>query len=1170
MADEKKETNQAEAEKPSGVIHEAMSTQPLQAGLMGQDPGDKQATLVMTSSAVMASRATLRVIKGTGSRETIQLGKDKLTIGRVGYNDLSLNDKKVSRTHAAICFEKGNYVIEDMDSTNGVLVDGHMVKKMVLKTGNQITLGDSVLLFQQDVPEISLQDKISFIRQSDLFNWLDQESQNLLAGSLSVKFFPKNARIVRQKSPVESMYFLYSGSIRVVEENEEGGESAVGKLSPGDFFGERALLAGEPGPYSIVADADVNVLELRREGLNELFQKSPDLSKAFYKMVLKKFSAVPEPDKRDHRHDDLRHLITPTNVEIVGEDKKIKDARKKIETLAKENQPVLITGASGTGKKTFARYYHQSCSLKDSPYVEISIAELEPGQVGAAIFGVESDPAATHLSGQMGYIEMIGSGTLTISHAEQLDAHQQSKLVTYMKYGWFHRVYGRDSVKAKTRIILVATGAEPEIMEKLIPELREILQDKIVYLPALIQRLKDIPIIAEHYLKFFGKKDGKRISGLSGEATEKLVSYTWPGNVRELENVIQRAAIVTSENVIIPGDLIFVVPSEKEIHKINVLRKDRIRDILRHPLIPKVFTWLNIFVVIIMAGYTLIGGSKPEGHPLRQFANNPGMLVTWVIWFPILPISAFLIGRIWCGMCPIAGIGELCSKVVRFNLPVPKFLKRMDFWMVVTAFIFLDYIEEFLKVAERPAATGLLLVVIIGMSALFCVLFERKTFCRYVCPLAGMLGAYSTMSLFEVRGNKKICQTQCGQHLCYKGTDHSAGCPMFSYPASLTTNSECMMCLNCVKSCENRGVQLNLRPPLQELWRQAQPLLSISLFCVILVGLMGRHQIPNLTSWKVYAETSGWSDPVLHTILYFSAILLTVIPFTLSSSLSAGASQEKLSENMAHYGLGFVPLALSGHLAHVGHEFLSDRVYDLLKYGIKVWESVTAGVPIGSRDILMTPFIHEAVITFIKFMIITGGLFGSILAIIMIARRWSDRNLMGRTMPHMLLLLFFWVCYIYIFTGATGAPPPTAAAGLAQTQQEAAAVPPAAPSHVAPPAVSQVSFSLTQPDIKNATSLALNTPIVSSWLRSAKQMPATRQFRLPIQGQVSGAPAGTQVRVSIDFGTLRSQFASVVDARGFFGGEIVLDSLTQRIPLVVQLINPANGSVVSTHRVALY
>jgi DNA-binding NtrC family response regulator len=126
--------------------------------------------------------------------------------------------------------------------------------------------------------------------------------------------------------------------------------------------------------------------------------------------------------------------------------------------------------------------------------VEISLAELESSKVGPAIFGVEADPEATHMKGQMGYLEMMGTGTLAIAHAEQLDAHQQSKLVTYLKYGWFHRVYGQASVKAQTKVILLASGTEAEVSDKFIPELKELLKDRILVLPPLIQRLKDIPL----------------------------------------------------------------------------------------------------------------------------------------------------------------------------------------------------------------------------------------------------------------------------------------------------------------------------------------------------------------------------------------------------------------------------------------------------------------------------------------------------------------------------------------------------------------------------------------------------------------------------------------------------------------------------------------------------
>lgn len=1007
-------------------------TAPSPEGLQKPLLDDGQATVAFkpfkdSKKEEPAVQPTIEVVGGQANQKVFTLGREKIKIGRSKFNDVVLDDEKVSRSHAEIYFEEGYYVIEDLNSTNGVQVNDQLIHKMLLKSGDRLTLGDTVLVFTQKEPEISLGDKVSFINKSDLLNWLDQETKILLAQNLVVRFFPQNAVILARNTLVESMYFLYTGEIRIVEVNEEGGERNIDRLGPGDFFGERALLAGESGNYSMIASKDLYLLELKKDRLNELLQKKPELNQAFYRMVLKKLrTAQSETEQESRRQDNLKHIITPTAVQILGEDRKIKEARHKIETLAREGKPTLIIGPPGTGKKTFARYFHKKGAHPDFPYVEISLADLEETTVGAAIFGIEPDPEATHMKGQVGYLEMIESGTLTIAHAEQLDAHQQSKLVTYFKYGWFHRVYGQSSVKAQTKVVLLASGTEAEVLDRFIPELKEVLQERIVSLPPLTQRLKDIPLLAQHYLNHFFRKDGKHFNGLSREATEKLVSYTWPGNIKELENVMQRAAIVSSEDRIIPGDLIFVAPSEKEFHKINILKKEGIRGFLRHPLVPKVFIWFNIFMVVVMAGFTLFGGSRPEGHPLQEFGNNPGMLITWLVWFPILPISAFLLGRVWCAACPIAGIGDLISRVKKFNLPVPKILKRLDFWLVAVSFMFLDYIEEFFGVADKPWATGMLLVIIIGVSVLFCVLFERKTFCRYLCPLAGMLGTYSTMSILEVRGNKKVCQTQCGQHLCYKGTEQAAGCPMFSYPASIAVSTECMMCLNCLHSCDNRGVQINLRPPLQELWRQSQPVLSLSLFGTIMVGLMARHQFSHLTFWLTIEKSLGWGEMVTHTFLYLFFILAALIPFTLSSTLSAAASREKVTENMAHYGLAFIPLALSAHLSHITHEFLEEGVYELLAYLGKVYQSLFLGIPIGSQEIAISHFIHGSVVSLFKVMILGGGLFGSLIALIMIARRMAEKNVFARILPHLLVLFFFWAGYLFIFTGATGAAPEAA------------------------------------------------------------------------------------------------------------------------------------------------
>jgi transcriptional regulator with AAA-type ATPase domain len=1161
---------------------------------------DMQQTMIFnpadfSEAHVAVQQPTIEVVSGETDKPVYSLGKGRFTIGRTAYNDIILNDKKVSRSHASIFFENGRYGIEDLNSTNGVFVDDNQVKRILLSNGSRIKLGDTVLVFKQIEPDVALADKMAFINASPLFNWLDQDTKELLASGLTFRFYPKETVILRQNSPVEHIYFLYSGHVRVVEINEEGGERRIDTIQAGDCFGEGALLAGEVQKNSIIASSDVQLLEMDRDQLNDLLRKKPELNKAFYQMVLKTLGAVQARSQQTDLHSDrLRDVMVSTDVEIVGEDKRVKEAKRKIEGLAKESKVVLITGHTGTGKKTFARFFHKMSSHPEYPYVELSLPQIDRAHVGPAIFGVEADPNSETTSWQMGYLEMIGVGTLAITHAELLDPFQQSRLATYIRQGWFNRVYGRDVVKTGTKIVLVASGSEAEVLEKLIPELKDLLKEKIVHLPSLSQRLKDIPILTEHYLKAFSKKHGKKVSGLSREATEKLISYTWPGNVEELENVIQRAAIVTSEEVIIPGDLIFVSPSEKEIHKINILREDKIRNFLRHPLIPKVFIWFNIFMVVVMAGYTLYGGSRPEGHPLQDFGNNPGMLITWLIWFPVLPISALLLGRIWCGVCPIAGIGDIVAKVKRFNFPVPKILKRMDFWVVIISFMVLDYLEEFLGVADKPWATGMLLVVIISLAAVFCVLFERRTFCRYICPLAGMLGAYSTLSVVEVRGNKKVCQTQCGQHTCYKGTDTTAGCPMFSYPASLASSSECMMCLNCLKNCENRGVQLNVRPPLQELWRQSQPTLSLSLFGVILVGLMGRHQFPKLSYWLSIQDSLALPETLIHTSFYLLAIFIPVAFFFLSSTLSAAASQERVSENMAQYGLAFIPLAVSGHIAHIGHEILGEGIYELLSYFVKIYDAVINAIPIGSQEVTLSPFIHPSVVTFIKFLFIFSGFLASLIALFMIAFQKSKKNVLGRVMSHLMILILFFVSYVFIFTGetgeaqtaSTGTEIQAAASSSQETSTQSASVPQTAQGHGAGTAVqasqstnqssqtpnsTAMKFSLSIPDVKDASTETLSNPVIVSWFKSARPVQgAVGQYRLRIAGSMANVPKNAQVVGSLEtLGVVKKQFVSAIDPGGNFGGEIILGSLTQPVILILEAVDSGAKAIFSTHRVVL-
>lgn len=989
-----------------------------------RDPWEEERTIVADGDQGgedPALRPTLEVVEGAGTGALVRLGAEPVKIGRAPGNDLVLADDSVSRAHARVVYEEGRWVIEDLGSANGILVDGQPVKRLALTPGVRLTLGRCVLAFQHTLPEIAGDKQHALLGRCDVLASLGAEAIATLVAGLVPRFVPKGATILRQGQPIERMLFVVKGAVRLAQVNEEGGQRDVDLLIPGDFFGEGALLSEPIAQVTLFAHSDVLLVELANEAVARLQQEKPRIADTMVGRVREKLRTAAIKTGAAAPRDGLAQLAAPTEVEIVGEDPKLVRARQRLEALAADDRPVLIVGPQGSGKRTFARHLHRSSPRASQPFVELSLAELEPAKVAAALFGVEADATATGGKGQVGYLEMVGDGTLAIVHAELLDTHQQHLLVTYLQRGWFHRVWGQQSVHANARLVFVASGSEAEALQQFIPELKELFKERTVALPALAHRLKDIPLLAQHYLALFARKHRKRALTLSREAVDRLVSYAWPGNVEELKNVIERASIITSEDTIIPGDLIFVAPPEKEVHKLNLLRDDRIRQLLRAPTLLGVPTWINLAFVAFVAIMTGWGATRPLGHPLAGETTNPGMLVTWLVWFPLLPISAALAGRIWCATCPIAAFGDLIGRLKRLDLQVPKLFKRLDFWMLIAAYLLAEFLEGVFDVEGTPRGTALFLVVILGLAALFTVLFERRAFCRYLCPLAAWLGSYATMAPLEIRGNKKVCQTQCGDHTCYKGTERAPGCPMFLYPASMSSNVDCLMCTNCVKNCEHRGVQLNVRPPLQELWRNAQPVLAVSAFAMILMGVMFRHHFTHIPYWISIKRTITLDPNLVRLLLLalFAGGLL--LAFALAATLSAAASREKIPENLAHYGIAFMPLAFAAHLSALADEVLGEGWAELFAYLGKVGKWLLQGVPIAANVAPVGTFLHPAVVTFLRMLAVVGGFGATALALVMIARRLDREAVFARILPHLLLALGAAVALGAMVLAAAGA-----------------------------------------------------------------------------------------------------------------------------------------------------
>ena len=980
--------------------------------------------------------ALLEVVKGNARVAQVRLGSATVRIGRAPDNDLTLDDDGVSRRHAEVVFADGSYSIRDLGSSNGVFVDAKRVSSAALTSGCTVTLGRSELRFTWRRPEVAADARVALLDRCDVVAGFDHATKVAIAGRAVLRSFPRGAVVRAQGAAHTGLLIVADGRLDEVEVNEEGGERVLGSLGPGDWTGDGVMLAARAGGCALVAAADTTILELPEELLREFVAAKPDLTRSMIAGVQSRLKSgkvrVPGAAARPA----AGGPAAPAEVVIVGSDARVTGARKKVEAAAAAGKSVLICGEAGTGRRLLARHFHRAGAGRDEAFVEVNLAELDAGQAGEAIFGAESPDVGATRSKSIGALEMVGAGTLLLTHADRLDAHSQVVLANYLRLGWFHRVHGQDAVRATARVVLIADGEEAEVATRLAPQLRQEL-GATASLPPLALRVKDIPPLAEHFAAAAARRHGKRLAGVSREALDRLVSYAGPGNVSELENVIERAAIVAPDGTAIAADLVFVVPPAKEVHRLNLLRHDGVRAFLSHPRVFAVATWVNLAFVGVVLAFTLVGAFKATGHPLADATTNPGMLVTWLVWFPALPLSALLLGRVWCGICPIAGFGELVAKVKRFSRPVPKIFKRLDFWMLLGAYLVVEYVEGVIEVDSRPGATAGFLLVILGLAALFTVLYERHAFCRYLCPLAGWLGAYATLAPFEVRGNKKICQTQCGQHTCYKGTDHTAGCPVFLYPASVTSNSECLMCGNCLKNCESRGVQVNVRPPVAELWQNSQPIQALSVFALVILAVMLMHGLNQVPWWKSVKEAIPFGPELKRFTIYAGLIASVLSAFAVAATLSAAASRERFGVNLTRYGVAFIPLALALHLNAMTRNVLRDGMATILAYLGKLRDALFRAVPMTAGIEVGDPFAPPVLIRFINALIVLGGIAATLLAIAMIARRVSREAVFARALPHLGLAVVLGALALHTATAvkppkpAAPAPPPPVTAPAA-------------------------------------------------------------------------------------------------------------------------------------------
>ena len=248
--------------------------------------------------------------------------------------------------------------------------------------------------------------------------------------------------------------------------------------------------------------------------------------------------------------------------DLVGRSPVMTEIFEIIRRVAKSNAPVLITGASGTGKEVAARTIHRLSRRAAKPFVAFNCGAISPTLIESELFGHERGSFTGADKRRVGYFEEAAGGTLFLDEITEMGSELQVKLLRVLEDRTLRRVGGSQELKVDVRLVS-ATNRDPHdaIHHK---KLREDLYYRLnvfpLALPPLSDRRDDIPLLSEHFRKMIEEQERSGVTAWDPKALDLLQAHDWPGNVRELRNVVHRAYVMTEGKVIRPEVVLTLLP----------------------------------------------------------------------------------------------------------------------------------------------------------------------------------------------------------------------------------------------------------------------------------------------------------------------------------------------------------------------------------------------------------------------------------------------------------------------------------------------------------------------------------------------------------------------------------------------------------------------------------
>ena len=561
----------------------------------------------------------IQVATGPLADSTYFLTETEVRIGRDPSNSLAISDLSLSRRHCVVACEADGYTLRDLDSRNGTFVNGRVISEKQLNHGDQISVGESVLVFllKEESDESAMQgvefdDRLTQataqIRPQDvLYLQPERVLRELPAASRLGRNLNALLKISRVVHSISDLDQLQAQILELIFEVVPAERGAI--LLDGHGSEKFSSLFAHPGPAKgaepvrvsrtitrQVMDQGVAILGADvpgNGGFNGVDSLVGSKVRSLLCVPLTVFKKVlgciyldtTSPGTRfDRDHLELvasiagisavalenarrLHWLEQENQRLsaeihlqhnmVGESAAMKEVYRFLSRVAPTESTVLIGGESGTGKELVARAIHRNSPRASRPFVAINCAAIPEGLLESELFGYERGAFTGAAVQKKGRLEMADGGVVFLDEIGELAPALQVKLLRVLQEREFERLGGSRPISIDIRLI-AATNKDLAAAVKA-RTFREDLYYRLnvvsLVLPSLRERLQDIPILAEYFVAKFAVKCKVKPKKISPEAMAGLMNYKWPGNVRELENAIERALVLGVSDAIGPEDL---------------------------------------------------------------------------------------------------------------------------------------------------------------------------------------------------------------------------------------------------------------------------------------------------------------------------------------------------------------------------------------------------------------------------------------------------------------------------------------------------------------------------------------------------------------------------------------------------------------------------------------